>query len=89
MMMMMMMNIHGFIGCLNIYNYIGWLNIYGTHVTANNSTNNNGVFFIGFRFENSILKQELILDNNALDKRGKIFCASTYLETKSFKTVPK
>ena len=27
--------------------------------------------------------------NNALDKRGKIFCLTTYLETKSFKTVPK
>ena len=26
--------------------------------------------------------------NNALDKRGKIFCVSTHLETKSFKTVP-
>ena len=25
---------------------IGCLNINGTHVTANNSTNNNGVFFL-------------------------------------------
>ena len=25
--------------------YIGCLNIYKTHVIANNSTNNNGVFF--------------------------------------------
>ena len=45
------------------------LNIHGTHVT-NNSTNNNVVFFC-FRFENSILHQQLILDHNALDKRGK------------------
>ena len=30
------------------------LNIYGTHVTANNFTSNNVVFFC-FRFENSIL----------------------------------
>ena len=34
----------------NIYicvanDYIGYLNIHGTHVTANNSTNNNAVFF--------------------------------------------
>ena len=33
---------------------IGCLNIDGTHVTANNSTNNN-VFFFCFRFENTIL----------------------------------
>ena len=28
-----------------------------------------------------------MLDHNALDKRGKIFCVTTYLETISFKTV--
>ena len=28
-----------------------------------------------------------ILDYNALDKRWKMFCVSTYMETKSFKTV--
>ena len=28
-----------------------------------------------------------ILDNNALAKRGKIFCHNNYLETKSFKSV--
>ena len=32
-------------------NYIVCLNKYETHVTANNSTNNNVVFF--FRFENN------------------------------------
>ena len=31
------------------------LNIHGAHVTANNSTDNNVVFFFCFRFENSIL----------------------------------
>ena len=67
--------------------YIGYLNIHGSHVTANNSTNNNVVFFFCFRFENSILKQLLILDHNVLEKRGKIFCITTYLETKSFKTL--
>ena len=32
---------------------IGCLNIPGAHVTANNSTNNNVVFFFCFWFENS------------------------------------
>ena len=39
----------------NISLYIVCLNIHGTHVTANNSTNNNAVFFFCFRFEISIL----------------------------------
>ena len=30
---------------------IGYLNIHGTHVTANNSTNNNVVFFFVFDLE--------------------------------------
>ena len=38
-------------------------------MTGNKSTNNYVVFFFCFRFENSILKQLLILDHNALDKR--------------------
>ena len=42
-------------------------------VTANNSTNDNVVFFFYFRFENSILKQLLIFDHNLLDKREKYF----------------
>ena len=29
-----------------MYKYIGCLNLHGTHVTANDSTNNNVVFFI-------------------------------------------
>ena len=33
---------------------IGCLNKYGTHVTANNFTNNNIVFFFCLRFKNSI-----------------------------------
>ena len=39
--------------CKCTYIYI-CLNIHGTHVTANNSTNNNVVFFFLFEFENSI-----------------------------------
>ena len=48
-----MVSIHGYIGCLNIRGYkgcvsingyIGCLNIHGTHVTSNNSPNNNVVF---------------------------------------------
>ena len=31
----------------------------------------------------------MVLDHNALDKRRKIFCFTTYLETKSFKIVLK
>ena len=42
------------IGCFNIYGYIGCLNIEGTHVTANNSTNNNFVFY--FVSDSSIVK---------------------------------
>ena len=40
---------------LYIYVYVGCLNIHGTHVSANNSTTNNNVFFFCFRFENCIL----------------------------------
>ena len=74
-----------FIGGLNIHGYIKFFNIQRTHVTANNSTNNNVLFCL--RFENSILEQLLILDPNALDKRRKIFCVTIYLVTKSFKPV--
>ena len=35
-----------YIKCLNVHGYIGCLNIQGIHVTANNSTTNNVVFFI-------------------------------------------
>ena len=63
--------------------------IHGIDVTSNNFINNNVVFFFRFRFENSIWQQLLILDYNALGKRGKIFCVTAYLETKSFKTVSK
>ena len=38
-----------------------------------------------FILDLKIVKQQLILDHNALNKRGKIFCI-TYFETKSFKT---
>ena len=30
-----------------------------------------------------------MFDHNALDTRGKIFCVTPYLKTKSLKTVPK
>ena len=45
------------------------------------------MFFFCFRNENSKLEQILIPDHNALDKKGKIFCVTTHLETKSLKTV--
>ena len=38
---------------------MGCLTIHGAHVTANNFTNNNAAFLFCFRFENSILKQQL------------------------------
>ena len=43
-------------------------------MTANNSTNYNAAFFFCFRFENNILLQLLILDNNILDQRENILC---------------
>ena len=69
--------------CALIYSHrIYWVSEC-TRVTANNSINNNVVFFYCcFRFENNILYQLLCLDHNALDKRGKIFFVTTYLETK-------
>ena len=30
-----------------------------------------------------------MLDHNALDKRGKLFCVTTNLKTKPFKTISK
>ena len=57
-------------------------------MTANNSTKNK-VLFSSFTFENSMLQQLLIFDPNALDKKEKIFCVTTYLETKSIKIVLK
>ena len=56
----------------------------GANITADDFANDN-MFLFCFRFVNSILEQLLIHDHNALDKRGKIFCPSTYLETESFK----
>ena len=56
---------------------------------ANNSMYNNVFFFV------SVLKKEyhnklFILYHNALDRRGKIFCITTYFEKKkSFKIVSK
>ena len=55
------------------FTYTGYLIIHGTHVTANNSTNNNVFFYIS-DYKNSITREE------------EIFCVTTYLETKSFKT---
>ena len=68
---------------------VGCLNIHGAHVTAINSIKNYVFFLFGFIFENSMLQELLIFNHNALDKTGKIFYATTYLETKSFKTVQK
>ena len=70
----------GFLDCLNIH---------GTRVPIILLIIMLYSFFFCFRFENSILKKRLIVDHNALDKRGKIFCVITFLETKTFKTVSK
>ena len=71
--------------------YIGCLNIHGAHITVNNSANNNVMFFFYFcfRFKNSILYQLLILEHNALDKKGKIFGMTTYLEDKNHSKLPQ
>ena len=53
-------------------------------MTAYNSTDNNVVFFFVSDLK---IVQLLILYHHALDKREQIFYVSTYLETKSFKTV--
>ena len=88
-------------GCLNIHetyvtanptnNDIGCLNIHGTPVTANNSTTNKIVLF--FVLDMKIVYynnyNNYYFDHNALDKRGKRFCITIYLDTKSFKTVLK
>ena len=67
---------------MNIYSYyIRCLNIHRTHVTANNSANNVVFFFI------SDLK--IVYNNNyqslitmPLIREEKIFCVTSYLETK-------
>ena len=79
------LNIDAYIGCLDIHGYIGCLKIYRTHVTVDYFANND-IFLFCFRFDNSILLQQLIRLHNALDKREKIFCV-IYLETKSFESV--
>ena len=40
------LNMHGYIGCLNIHGYIRRFNIHRTHVTVNDSSNNNVEFFL-------------------------------------------
>ena len=71
-----------FISIISKISSIGCLDIHGTHVTANNSTNNNVVFIFVPDLKIEYYKQLLILDHNALDEREKIFCVTTYLETK-------
>ena len=58
---------------------IGCLNIHVTHLTANNAATNNVVFFFVLDLKNSIQLQLLIPYHNALDKRSRIFCVTTYL----------
>ena len=60
----------------NKFMYIGSLIIHGTLVNTNNSTNNNAVSLFYFKFENNIQQQLSIIDHNALDKIGKIFCVN-------------
>ena len=58
------------------------LKIYGTHVTADNSTNNNVVFFF-------VSDLKIVYNNNYKSsitmpwtREEKTFCLTTYLETK-------
>ena len=93
------LNIHGSyvtanIGCLNIHwihvtANIGCLNIDGTYVTANNSTNNNVVFFFVSDFKIVCYNNNYSLIPMPRTREAKLFCVTTYLETISFKTVPK
>ena len=66
---------------------IGCLNIHGAHVTANNSTNNNVVFFF-------VSDLKIVYSNNYKSsiimpwiREEKLFCNTTDLEIKSLKTV--
>ena len=61
---------------------IGWLNICGTHVTANNSTNNNVVFFIVSYLKIVYYNNYSYLSTIPWTREEKIFYATTYLETK-------
>ena len=78
----MIMNIH-------FVPYIGCFNIHWTYVPANNSTNNNVFFWYQIWKLYTINCILLILHHNALDKRGKIFCITTYLETKERSVLKK
>ena len=62
------------------------LKIHGTHMIANNSTNNNVFFFVSdLKIVNYNNYKSLI--TILWTREEKIFCVTTYLETKSFKTV--
>ena len=68
-----------------IYIYIWCLNIHGTNVSANNSTNNNVVFFFS---DLKIVYYNSYQSSITMPwKKGEIFCFSPYLEIKSFKTI--
>ena len=68
-MMMMMMNNICMCVCVGVCGYLYiqcCLSIHGTHVAANDSTNNIVFFFVS-DLKSIILQQQLILDYNALD----------------------
>ena len=68
---------------------IGCLNIHRTPVTANNSTNNNVEFFLVSDLKIVYYKTYQSSIKLPWTKEERIFLVTTYLETKSFKTVSK
>ena len=60
---------------------------YGTHVTANNSTNNNVVFFFVSDLKIAYYNNYQSLITMPWTREEKYFAVTTDLETKSFKTV--
>ena len=94
-----------YIGCLNIhgtnetallflltqymYKYIGCLNIHGTQVTTNNSINDNVIFCFVSDLKLVYYSNYYSLITMPWTREEKIFWVTTYLETKSFKTLSK
>ena len=77
------LNIHG----RHLIANIGRLSIHGGHVTANNSTNNNVMFFFVSYLKIVYSNKYQSLITMPWTREENIFCITTYLERKSFKTV--
>ena len=70
----------------NLLIYTRCLNIHRTYVTANSSTNNNVVFFFVSDLKIVHTITTINPQSQCLGQERKIFCLTTYLETKLFKT---